>query len=144
MPQYGRRHAGRPLKPKFLVAVAQSTSATVVVGLALLVMTGRVEVWHLLVAAVTIGAIQAFDQPSRASLFPRLVEREHIVNAVAMSELVWNGVRILGPTLAGVLIDQVSIQPSMLFSAGTFYVMGKVMAFLRLRPRLPATGNALK
>ena len=132
------------LEPKYMVAAAQSTSATVVVGLAFLVMTGRIEVWHLLVAAITIGALQAFDQPSRASLFPRLVEREHIVNAVAMSELVWNAVRILGPTLAGVLIDQVSIQASMLFSAGTFYIMGTVMAFLRLRPRSPATGNVLK
>ena len=100
------------LEPKFMVAVAQSTSATVVVLLAMLVLTGRVEPWHLLVSAVVIGAAQAFDQPSRASVFPRLVEREHIVNAVAMSELVWNGVRILGPTLAGIIIVHWSIATS--------------------------------
>ena len=132
------------LEPKFLVAMAQSISATVVVGLALLVMTERVEVWHLLAAAVTIGALQAFDQPSRAAVFPRLVEREHIVSAVTMSELVWNGVRVLGPTLAGVLIEQLSIGASMLFSAATFYIMGTVTAFLRLRPRPPATGRVLQ
>ena len=132
------------LEPKFLVATAQSISATVVVGLAILVMTGQVEVWHLLAAAVTIGALQAFDQPSRAAVFPRLVEREHIVNAVAMTELVWNGVRVLGPTLAGVLIEQLSIEASMLFSAATFYIMGSVMASLRLRPRPPASGRVLQ
>ncbi|HIB11450.1 MAG TPA: MFS transporter [Dehalococcoidia bacterium] len=132
------------LEPKFLVAMAQSISATVVVGLAMLVMTERVEVWHLLAAAVAIGALQAFDQPSRAAVFPRLVEREHIVSAVTMSELVWNGVRVLGPTLAGILIEQLSIEASMLFSAGTFYIMGTVTAFLRLRPRPPATGRVLQ
>ena len=71
------------LEPKFLVAGAQTISATVVAVLAVLVMTGRVEGWHILVTAVIIGAVQAFDQPSRSSVFPRLVEREHIVNAVA-------------------------------------------------------------
>ena len=58
-------------EPKYLVSAAQATSATVVVLLAILVSTGRVEVWHLLVAAVLIGAVQAFDQPSRSSVFPR-------------------------------------------------------------------------
>ena len=127
-------------EPKFLVASAQSTSATVVVMLATLVLTDRVEVWHLLVAAGLIGAVQAFDQPSRASVFPRLVERDHIVSAVAMESLVWNGVRILGPTLAGIMIDRLSIQASLFFSAVTFYVMASVVSMLSLRARPPASG----
>ena len=127
-------------EPKFLVAAAQSASATVVVLLATLVLTGRAEVWHVLVAAVLIGAVQAFDQPSRSSIFPRLVQRDHIVNAVAMESLVWNGVRVLGPTMAGVMIAQRSIQDSMFFSAATFYVMAAVVSLLRLRDRPPAAG----
>ena len=61
-------------EPKLLVASAQTTSATVVVLLALLVLTEREEPWHIWVAAFILGAVQAFDQPSRSSLFPRLVE----------------------------------------------------------------------
>ena len=61
------------LEPKFLVAGAQSISATAVALLAVMVMTGRVEVWHVLATAVIFGALQAFDQPSRSSVFPRLV-----------------------------------------------------------------------
>ncbi|MFQ6027821.1 MAG: MFS transporter [Dehalococcoidia bacterium] len=132
------------LEPKYLVAAAQSTSATVVAILAVLVMTDRVEVWHILVTAVIIGALQAFDQPSRASVFPRLVEREHITNAVAMSELVWNGVRVLGPFLAGVIIGRLDIHTSMFFSAAAFYILGAVMAVLRLRPRPVASGQVLQ
>jgi MFS family permease len=128
-------------EPKVLVAVAQSTSATVVVLLAVMVMLGRVEPAHVLIAAVLIGTVQAFDQPSRSSIFPRLVQREHIVNAVAMESLVWNGVRVLAPALAGIMIEQVSIQASMFFSAATFYVLGSVVALLKLRDRAPATGQ---
>ena len=128
-------------EPKVLVAVAQSTSATVVALLAVMVMLGRVEPAHVLIAAVLIGTVQAFDQPSRSSIFPRLVQREHIVNAVAMESLVWNGVRVLAPALAGITIEQLSIQASMFFSAATFYVLGAVVALLRLRDRTPATGQ---
>ena len=131
------------LEPKYLVAGAQTISATVVALLAVLVMTGQVEIWHILVTAVIIGAVQAFDQPSRSSVFPRLVEREHIVNAVAMESIVWNGVRILGPLLAGVIIGRVSIEASMFVSAATFYIMASVISLLSLRPRPPATGRVM-
>ena len=109
--------------------------------LAVMVLLDRAEPYHVLIAAVLIGTVQAFDQPSRASIFPRLVQREHIVNAVAMESLVWNGVRVLGPTMAGIMIAQLSIQASMFFSAATFYILATVVALLRLRERPPSTGN---
>lgn len=129
------------LEPKLLVAAAQAGSATVVALLAGLVLAGRVEVWHVLVAAFIIGAGQAFDQPSRSSVFPRLVHREHIVNAVAMESIVWNAVRVLAPALAGIVIERLSIQTSMFFSAATFYILAAVVAVLKLRPRPPARGQ---
>ena len=72
-----------------------------------------------------------------------MVEREHIVNAVAMSELVWNGVRVLGPTLAGIIIVHWSIATSLFFSAATFYLLAAVMTMLKLRARPPARGQVL-
>ncbi|MDE2937598.1 MAG: MFS transporter [Chloroflexota bacterium] len=132
------------LEPKVLVATAQSASATVVVGLAVLVMLERVEPWHILLAAFIAGVGQAFDQPSRASIFPRLVDREHIVNAVAMESVVWNGVRVLAPALAGMVIARLSIETSMLISAASFYVLAAVMSILRLRERPPARGGVMQ
>lgn len=132
------------LEPKVLVASAQSLSATVVVGLSVLVLLDRVEPWHILLTAFIAGVGQAFDQPSRASIFPRLVEREHIVNAVAMESVVWNGVRILAPALAGMVIARLSIEVSMLISAGSFYVLAAVMSLLRLRERPPVRGGVMQ
>ena len=123
------------LEAKYLVAIAQAYSATVVALLAWLVLLDRVEVWHILVTGIIIGALQAFDQPSRSSVFPRLVEREHIVNAVAMESIVWNGVRILGPVLAGIVIGRANIETSIFISAATFYILGAVVSMLKLRVR---------
>lgn len=132
------------LEPKVLVAGAQSVSATVVALLAGLVLLERVEPWHILLTAFIAGVGQAFDQPSRASIFPRLVEREHIVNAVAMESVVWNGVRVLAPALAGLVIDRLSIEISMFISAASFYILALVMSVLKLRPRALATGQVLR
>lgn len=132
------------LEPKFLVAGAQGISASVVALLAVLVLTGQVAVWHVLATAVIIGALQAFDQPSRSSIFPRLVKREDIVNAVAMESIVWNAVRVLAPALAGIVIDRLSIHASMFFSAATFFILGVVITMLRLRPRPPAAGQVIQ
>ena len=132
------------LEPKVLVAGAQSVSATVVVVLATLVLLDRVEPWHILLTAFLAGVGQAFDQPSRASIFPRLVEREHIANAVAMESIVWNGVRILAPALAGAVIARLSIETSMFLSAGSFYILAAVMALLKLRERAPASGRVMQ
>lgn len=132
------------LEPKYLVAGAQATSATVVALLATIVLVGGVEPWHLFITAGVIGGVQAVAQPSRSSIFPRLVEREHIVNAVAMESIIWNAVRIIGPLIAGIVIERVSIQASMFTTAATFSVLASVAALLRLRPRSPAQGHILR
>ena len=128
-------------EPKYLVAAAQSVSATVVVVLATLVLNGDVKTWHILAAGVIIGAVQAFDAPSRSSISPRLVRTEHIVNAVAMDSIVWNVVRVLAPALAGIIIAWRDIPTSMFISAASFYLLAAVLTILRLRPRPPAKGR---
>ena len=132
------------LEPRLLVAGAQSASATIITLLAILVLLDRVEPWHILLAAFIAGVCQAFDQASRASIFPRLVERQHIANAVAMESVVWNGVRVLAPALAGLVIARLSIEVSMFLSAASFYLLATVISLLKLRQRAPATGQVAR
>ena len=128
-------------EPKYVVAAAQTVSATVVVGLAVLVLTEDVQTWHILAAGVIIGAVQAFDAPSRSSISPRLVRIEHIVNAVAMDSIVWKVTRVLAPALAGMVIAWRDIHTSMFISAASFYLLASVLTVLKLRPRPPAKGR---
>ena len=131
-------------EPRVLVTSSQSIAATGVVVLAIMVLMDKVEPWHLLVVAGIIGSVQAFDSPSRSSIFPRLVQREHIVNAVAMESIVWNVVRIFGPLFAGIIIDRVSIPASMFVSAASFYLLGAVVSVLRLRDRAASQGQVAR
>jgi MFS family permease len=93
-----------------LLIFTQSCNALTVLVLAVLVATGLIEVWHLIVAAFLTGAIGAFDQPARIAFAPQLVPKEELVNAVAMQNMIWQGTRIIGPAIGGILISLVGIQ----------------------------------
>ncbi len=72
--------------------------------LGLLVLTGRVEVWHVLAMAAALGAVRGFETPTRQSFLVEVVGREHLSNAIVLNTAVFNTARILGPALAGGLI----------------------------------------
>jgi len=69
-----------------------------------LVVTGAVQLWHVYVLAAIQGVITAIDNPTRQAFAVELVGREHLVNAVALNSMLFNGARIVGPALAGLII----------------------------------------
>src|SRR5262249_40058230 len=72
--------------------------------LAGLTLSGHVTVGTVLVLALLLGVINAFDMPARQSFIVTLVGREDLMNAIALNSSVVNGARILGPALAGLLV----------------------------------------
>ncbi len=77
-------------------------------AISLLVLTGTVEVWHLVVLSLFFGAVFAFDIPTRQSFLMDMIgEKEDLGNAVALNSSIVTGARLLGPTLAGILIGLV-------------------------------------
>ena len=118
--------------------------AVLVAGLAMLVIVGVVTEWHVLAVAFLIGTVQAFDTPSRQSIFPRLIERHALPNAVALNAVVWTGTRIVAPTVAGIFIGQISIAAAIFVSALGFLVLSLVSRTLKLPPVERASGAVLK
>jgi MFS family permease len=90
-----------------LLVVTTLMSGVIWAGLAALVLTDRVETWHILGVTFLAGAIGAFESPSRHSIFPNLVERRELTNAVALTTAMDPALRIFVPVMAGVLIDRV-------------------------------------
>lgn len=86
---------------KRLMLVSQLLQMTFAFVLALLVVTGRVEVWHVFVLSFLTGTAQAFSGPAYVSLLPTLVRKEDVPNAVAMNSMQFNLARVIGPVLAG-------------------------------------------
>src|SRR6516164_9481802 len=72
--------------------------------LAILTMTNRIHVWHIMVLATLLGICSAFDIPVRQAFVAEMVAREDLVNAIALNSSMMNGARIIGPAIAGVTV----------------------------------------
>jgi MFS family permease len=74
-------------------------------ALAALALTGTIQIWHILALSVFQGLINSFDMPARQSFLVQMVEsREDLPNAIALNSSMVNGARLIGPSIAGVLI----------------------------------------
>lgn len=87
-----------------LLLFSQYTQMTSAFILALLVSTGKVEIWHILVLAFVNGTAQAFGGPAYQALIPSLVEPQHLPNAIALMTIQFNLARVIGPVIAGFAI----------------------------------------
>ncbi len=72
--------------------------------LSVLVLSGYVQVWHIFALGLALGFVNAVDMPTRQSFVVEMVGREDIANAIALNSAVFNGARIIGPAVAGVLV----------------------------------------
>lgn len=73
--------------------------------LAWLVLSGRVEIWHLAVLSMVLGIINAFDMPVRQAFVIEMIEDTgDLGNAIALNSSMFNFARLLGPTIAGLII----------------------------------------
>ena len=88
-----------------ILIVTQILAMIQALALTLLFFTEAVEVWHIILLSIFMGFINAFDMPARQAFVVEMVEkREDLGNAIALNSLMVNGARMLGPTVAGVLI----------------------------------------
>lgn len=88
-----------------VLLVTQSIFIVSMIAILILLLTGNVQYWHLIVAGVLIGTVAGFDWPARLSVVPALVKRSELQSAVALNSAAFNGARITGPTIAGWLIS---------------------------------------
>jgi MFS family permease len=87
-----------------------------------LVLSGSLEVWHIMAVVFGTGAFEAFQQPSRQAIFPNLIDRKDMMSAVGLNSTIHPGTRIFAPLIAGVLIDQVGM--GLEGAAAALYLVG--------------------
>ena len=121
---FGGIIANRFDRRKLLMAT-QIAVAILIVTLATLKSTELVEIWHIYSIAIILGTIQALNHPSRIAIVANLVPREDIMNAVALTMVVTNVGRIIGPAMAGGIIELVGLAPALYLTAGC-YAMGSI------------------
>jgi MFS family permease len=87
-----------------VVLATQIASMCLASLLAFLTLTHLVQVWHLMAIAALLGIVNAIDIPTRQSFVVELVAREDLQNAIALNSSMFNGARVVGPAVAGVLV----------------------------------------
>jgi MFS family permease len=80
---------------------AMMFQALIMAGLTL---AGRIQVWEIFCLAIMLGVCNAFDIPARQSFLVEMVGRADLMNAIALNSSVFNGARIVGPAVAGILV----------------------------------------
>ena len=100
---------------KTQLIVAQVTNAVLNLILATLVLTNRVQPWHVYVTGFLAGTVQAFQNPARQTLVSDIAGPRHLLNALALNSMALNSSRAVGPALAGLLIATIGVH-------GSYYV----------------------
>ncbi len=122
------------MNKRLLVLCTQGVTGVLILVMAVMTLLGTIEVWHVLVLAFLVGAVEAFDNPARQAFFPHLIDRSVMTSAVALNSSIWQGTRITAPAIAGFLIDLVNTGTALLVSSLGLFVMAVVMLFLRVPP----------
>jgi MFS family permease len=125
---FGGIFADRIDRRKLLVG-SQAAVTVVIFALATLTITHLVVVWQVYVASFILGTLQALKMPARMAIVADLVEREDIMNAVVLNSAVMSTGRIIGPALAGGIIELTGIGPALHLNA-SFYFISTVCLFL--------------
>ena len=104
-----------------VVIGTQTASMILAFILAALALTNTVRVWHIFVLAALLGIVNAFDIPGRQAFLVDMVGKEDLMNAIALNSSMFNGARIIGPAIAGVLVAKIG-EGWCFFANGVSYI----------------------
>jgi MFS family permease len=91
-----------------ILIVTQSLAMLQALSLAFIIFYGNIQVWHIILLSILLGCINAFDTPARQSFLVEMVEdKNDLSNAIALNSTMFNGARLIGPSIAGILIATV-------------------------------------
>lgn len=114
-----------------LLAITQASMGALALALGIIVTTGVVELWHVYLFALLLGVASAVDAPARQSFVSELVGPSLLSNAVALNSTSFNGARLVGPAVAGVLTVWITAGPVFLLNAVTFAATLLALAAMR-------------
>ncbi|MFD8209751.1 MFS transporter [Streptomyces sp. NPDC059695] len=128
---YGGVIADRYPKRRLLL-VSQAALGLCGLALAVLTLSGSIQVWHVYLIAFLLGMVTVVDNPARQSFVSEMVGPDQLRNAVSLNSANFQSARLIGPAVAGVLIAGVGSGWAFLLN-GLFF-LGPIVGLLRMRP----------
>ena len=134
-------HVADRVDRRRIMIVTQSASMALALVLAALTLTHRVREWHIILLAILLGVVNAFDLPARQAALVQMVEREDLMNAIALNSSMFNGARVVGPAIAGLLVAAIG-EGWCFFANGVSYI-AVIVGLLMMRMPAIREGQAL-
>lgn len=122
-----------------IIILTQTLSMLQAFTLAVLTLTGNIAVWHILALGVFLGCINSLDIPARQSFLIEMVEKKEVLgNAIALNSAMFNAARLIGPTVAGILVAVVGEGICFLINAISFIAVIAGLLLMKLNSKKPA------
>lgn len=128
--RFNRRH---------IVICTQVASMVLASILAALTLFHKIEVWHVFALAALLGIVNAFDIPGRQSFLVDMVGKEDLMNAIALNSSMFNGARVIGPAIAGILVAKIG--EGWCFFANAVSYIAVIIGLLLMRVHSPARAS---
>jgi MFS family permease len=126
-----------------LMICAEVASGLLVLAMGLLDHSGKIEPWHIYAFTFLNASVGSFDGPARQALFPNLVPRSVLPNAVALNSLLWKGSALIGPFLAGIAISWMGTAGAFYANAASYLVVVVAILMMRVTSRGGAKARSL-
>jgi MFS family permease len=118
-----------------LIIVTQTLSMTLASILATITLLGVVKVWHIFILASLLGFVNAFDIPARQAFIVEMVGKDNLMNAIALNSSMFNGARIVGPAVAGILVASIGEGWCFFANAVSYIAVIGGLFMMRVAPR---------
>lgn len=124
--------------------VTQFLSMLQSLALAALTLTGTIHIWHIIALSLFQGIVNAIDAPTRQAFVPEIVERkENLINAIALNSSMFNGARLVGPAIGGVLLASVGAGYCFLIDGVSYVAVILALIAIQLKPKTTAAESSL-
>jgi MFS family permease len=119
-----------------LIVLTQALSMLQAFALAILIWTHTIALWQVAAIALFLGTVNAFDTPARQAFLVELVGKDDLMNAIALNSSAFNAARVVGPSIAGVLISAVGLGWCYFLNAVSYLAVIWGLVAMRLPPFL--------
>ena len=121
---------------RYILITTQTLAMIQALSLGLLFFTRAIEVWQIILLAVFLGLINAFDMPTRQAFVVEMVEnRKDLGNAIALNSMMFNSARLVGPSIAGVVIAATNEGICFILNGISFLFVIASLLMMKVSPR---------
>ena len=119
-----------------IIILTQSLAMVQAFILAALTLSGVIAVWHIIALGIFLGCINSLDIPARQSFLIEMVEKKELLgNAIALNSAIFNAARLIGPTIAGIIVAVTGEGICFLINGFSFLAVIVSLLLMRINPR---------